>query len=106
MGKKKGRKPSALRSAAEQRSIYRKWLMLLAIGIVICVIAVFVYMYLSTSGALHDTGIVPWVVAVIAAGVLGTFSNKFSKTRRAYEETLERYGLSDEDVRNFVNTSK
>lgn len=106
MGKNKARKPSALRSAAVQRAAYRKWLAFLAIGILICVIAIFVYMYLATSGILHDTGIIPWVVAVIAAGILGTISNKFSKTRRAYEDILSRFGLTDDDVREFVNDEK
>ena len=102
----KTRKPSALQSAAMLRAEYRKWLAFFAIGLAICIIAIFVYMYLVTTMVLQNTGIIPWVLAVIAAGLIGWFGNKFSKAHRAYKATLDRAGLTDYDVSEYARSKK
>lgn len=106
MGKSKKHKSGTLQTAAKMRAEYRRWLILLAIGIVVCVIAVFAYMSFVTLEMSASMGIMPWVTALFAAAVLGWFGNRFSRAHRAYEEFIERHGLSSSDVKSFIEGSK
>lgn len=101
MGKRTKQKPNVLRNAAQARAQYLKWLMLLIVGLVICIVAIAVYAYLSYAMILQNTGIAPWLTAVVAAAVVGYFGNKFSRSHRAYQEYLEQHGLTAEDVKEF-----
>ena len=104
MGKSKKQKASILRSAAILRGNYLKWLRLLVVGLVICVIAVFVYMYLVGAMIIDNMFQFAWIIAAFAAAILGWFGNKFSKTHREYESYLYVHKLTDEDVKEFIKS--
>lgn len=87
------------------RAEYRKWLMRLAVGLAICLIAIGVYYVLVINLVIENQPGITWILAAIAAIFLGWFGNKFSKTRRAYEGFLAERGLTNEDVVEFLRTN-
>lgn len=103
MGKKK--KPSAMKKAVELRARYRTWLFRMFVGLAVCAVILVIYWFLMTNGILHDVGIVPWLAAIVAAGVIGFFSNRFSKSHREYEAFLDMQGLTDFDVKEYLKSN-
>lgn len=104
MGKSKKKKASILRSAAILRNNYMKWLRLLIGGLAICIIAVFVYMYLVGAMIVDNMFEWAWLIAAFAAAILGWFGNKFSKTHREYESFLYVQKITDADVKEFLKS--
>ena len=104
MGKSKKQKASILRSASILRATYRKWMWLLFGGLAICVVAVFVYMYLVGSMTIGNEFQFAWLAAAFAAAILGWFGNKFSKTHREYESFLYVHKITDADVKEFLKS--
>ena len=102
MGKSKKKKASILRSAAILRNNYMKWLRLLIIGLAICIVAVFVYMYLVGAMIIDNLFEYAWLAAAFEAAILGWFGNKFSKTHREYESFLYVHKITNEDVKEFL----
>ena len=49
MGKNRTQKPSVMREAANKRAEYRKWLVRLVVGLVICLAAIGAYYLLVTN---------------------------------------------------------
>ncbi len=105
MGKNKTQKFSVLRSAVVLREAYRKWLTLLVVGLAVCVVAVFTYMYLVGSMLIGNEFQFAWLAAAFAAAILGWFGNKFSKTHREYESFLYVHKLTEQDVKTFIKES-
>lgn len=106
MGKSKNQKLGIMRTAVNMRAEYRKWLTLLATGLIICVIAVFVYMYLVGNSIVPSEMGAAWIVAAIAAAILGWWGNKFSKTHRQYESYLYVHKITNDDVVQFMKDNK
>lgn len=105
MGKSKTQKPSIMREAANKRAEYRKWLIRLVVGLVICLAAIAVYYLLVINYVIENAPGITWILAAIAAIFLGWFGNKFSKTHRAYTGYLAERGLTNEDVVKFLKTN-
>lgn len=103
VGKKK--KPSAMKRAIELRAQYRTWLFRMIVGLVICAVVLVVYWFLSVNAILTDVGLIPWLAALVAAGVIGFFSNRFSKAHREYEAFLDTQNLTDFDVREYLKSN-
>lgn len=104
MAKSKAPKKGILQTAAQKRAEYQKWLYLLIAGVAVCVVVIFVYMFLVTSGTFQIEGILPWLVALVAAGFLGWFGNKFSKLYRSYTEFLEARKITNDDVKEYLKS--
>ena len=94
-----------MREAANKRAEYRKWLIRLVIGLVICLTAIAVYYFLVINYVIENAPGITWILAAIAAIFLGWFGNKFSKTHRAYTDYLAERGLTNEDVVEFLKAS-
>lgn len=105
MGKNRTQKPSVMREAANKRAEYRKWLVRLVVGLVICLAAIGAYYLLVINYVIENAPGVTWILAAIAAIFLGWFGNKFSKTHRAYTGYLAERGLTDENVVEFLKTN-
>lgn len=94
-----------MREAANKRAEYRKWLVRLVVGLVICLAAIGAYYLLVINYVIESAPGVTWILAAIAAIFLGWFGNKFSKTHRAYTGHLAERGLTNEDVVEFLKTN-
>lgn len=105
MGKNKTQKLSVMRSAVVLRETYRKWLTFLIVGLVICIVAVFTYMYLVGSMTIGNEFQYAWLAAAFAAAILGWFGNRFSKTHREYESFLYVHKITDQDIKTFIKES-
>lgn len=105
----KKKKPSALKQAAMLRARYRTWLFRMFIGLAICIVMLAIYCALNINGMLvsvDNLGIIPWLAALVAAGVIGYFGNRFSKTHREYEAFLDVHGLTSYEVNEFVKNNQ
>lgn len=67
MGKSKTQKPSIMREAANKRAEYRKWLIRLVVGLVICLAAIAVYYFLVINYVIENAPGITWILAAIAA---------------------------------------
>lgn len=105
MAKGKTQKLNVMRTAANMRAEYRKWLTLLIVGLVVCIAAIGIYYVLVSSYILENQPGVTWILAAIAAILLGWFGNKFSKTHRAYEAYISQRKITTEDVKEFLRTN-
>ena len=94
-----------MREAANKRAEYRKWLIRLVVGLVICLAAIAVYYFLVINYVIENAPGITWILAAIAAIFLGWFGNKFSKTHRVYTRYLAERGLTNEDVVEFLKAS-
>lgn len=94
-----------MREAANKRAEYRKWLVRLVVGLVICLAAIGAYYLLVINYVIENAPGVTWILAAIAAIFLGWFGNKFSKTHRTYTGYLAERGLTNEDVVEFLKTN-
>ena len=88
-----------------KRAEYRKWLVRLVVGLVICLAAIGAYYLLVINYVIENAPGVTWILAAIAAIFLGWFGNKFSKTHRVYTGYLAERGLTNEDVVEFLKTN-
>jgi len=102
VAKYKNHKTSVMREAANRRAEYRKWLIRLAVGLAICLVAIGVYYLMVLNYVIENAPGVTWIAAAVAAAIVGWFGNRFSKTHRAYNGYLAEHGLTNEDVVEFA----
>ena len=88
------------------RATYRKWMFLLIGGLAICIVIIFVYMYMVGAMIVENQFQFAWILAAFAAAILGWFGNKFSKTHREYESYLYVHKITDADVKDFLKSDE
>lgn len=94
-----------MREAANKRAEYRKWLVRLVVGLVICLAAIGAYYLLVINYVIENAPALPGFSPRSRPIFLGWFGNKFSKTHRAYTGYLAERGLTNEDVVEFLKTN-
>lgn len=98
----KGKKPSVMRKAAGLRAQYRKKLMVFLVVLAVCLAILLVYWFFVANAIYQNESMLPWALALVAAGVIGVLGNKFSKAHREYEAFLDDHGISNFDVVQFI----
>lgn len=103
---KKGRsKPSVLKKAASLRAVYRKWLFWFLGVLALCLVIFAIYFALVSTGTYQNYTMLPWFLALVAAGGIGILGNKFSKAHREYEAFLEDHDMHNSDVVEFLKSN-
>lgn len=104
----KGKKPSVLRKAAALRAHYRRWLTIFLCVLAACLVVLGIYWLLVIQGIVDSASLemLPWALALVAAGVVGVLGNRFSKAHREYEAFLDMHGISNHDVMKFIKHDK
>lgn len=74
----------------------------------LCLVVLGVYWLLVIQGIVDSASLdmLPWALALVAAGVVGVLGNKFSKAHREYEAYLDMHEISGFDVTEFIKHDK
>lgn len=108
MAKGKRVKSDALRKAVALRAVYRKWLMLFIGALALSLAVLGVYWLLVIQMVIDSSSLdmLPWALALVAAGVIGILGNKFSRAHREYEAFLDSHGMGEFDVKEFIKNNR
>lgn len=105
MGKNRTQKPSVMREAANKRAEYRKWLVRLVVGLVICLAAIGAYYLLVINYVIENAPGVTWILAAIAANLPGMVWQQVFQDASSLHRLPCRTGLTNEDVVEFLKTN-
>ena len=105
MAKSQKTKKNVMRTAADLRAEYRKWLTLGIIALIVCLALIALNYFLVVNEIVPNEAGLTWILAAIAAVVLFVFFNKFSNKNREFNAYLDQHNITKDDVIEFVKTN-